>query len=183
MTIWFHGLYVAFVFSCLMFGALAYRQILDNLEVRRLLLGEDRSSFVSAPSVVVLSVSLVLVSTLGWWLYRWVQPDIYIYAFPMILVAQNLQFCLRAYLQRTQLKTRAVVVRRLLKPGAIPIPYHQIRHVYVRNEWVWSAITIIGPSADPTTFRIFRFSVPAVIRIIQSSTQANISNQSPTLHP
>jgi len=181
MMIWFHGFYVAFVFSCLMFGALAYRQILDNLEVRRMQLGEDRSSFISAPSVVVLCISLVLVSSVGVCLYTWAQPEIYIYALPLILLAQNLQFCLRVYLQRTQMKTRALVVRRLLKPGAVAIPYNQIHHVYVRDQWVWSAITIVGPSVDPTTFRIFRFSVPAVVRILRSSTQAAILNQSPSL--
>ena len=80
-----HGGYVAFVFAVLFFGALAFRQVIDNLEVKRLKMGEDLDSYVDA----VISTGLMRLERHArphhCLLRHHLRPSIYSYAFPLIL--------------------------------------------------------------------------------------------------
>ncbi|HLP27081.1 MAG TPA: hypothetical protein VK147_00480 [Candidatus Didemnitutus sp.] len=189
-TIWFHGAYVAFVFACLFFGALAYRQIVDNLEVRRLRLGEDRNSFVSAPGILTAFGAFLLTLMIGGYLYANATPTVWVYAFPLVLLVQNLQMVLRLLFQRTQAKTRGIVVRPVLRQGPIALPYEAIADVIITNERFWATVTVDSITSGPVSFRIFRFSVAALEQILRSNTAAPIhrsndyqtrNNKPPTL--
>lgn len=179
-TIWFHGSYVAFVFACLFLGALAYRQILDDIEVRRLKLGEDRESYISAPGVLLVSGVLVFSLSVGWLLYANADPSIWAYAFPLVLLGQVLQMTLRLVFQRTQAKTLGIVVRPALRPGPIALRYDDIITCSLFNERFWTTIRIVSTTSGPVTFRIFRFSVTSLEQILRSSTAASIHRNPPT---
>ncbi len=179
-TIWFHGSYVAFVFACLFLGALAYRQILDDIEVRRLKLGEDRESYISAPGVVLVSGVLVVSVLIGGLLYTNTDPSIWAYAFPLVLLCQVLQMILRLVFQRTQAKTLGIVVRPALRPGPIAVRYDDIVAGTMHDERFWTTIRLVSTTSGPVTFRIFRFSVPSLEQILRSSTTASIHRKPPT---
>mgnify|MGYP000566000654 CR=1 FL=1 len=189
-TIWFHGAYVAFVFACLLFGALAYRQIIDNIEVRRLRLGEDRDSFVSAPGTFAALGACMLTLIIGGFLYANTKPTVWAYAFPLVLLVQNLQMVLRLLYQRTQAKTWGIVVRPVLRQGPIALPYESITRVIIKDERLWATVTMEAITSGPVSFRIFRFSVSALEQILRSNTAAPIhrsndnqtrNNKPPTL--
>jgi hypothetical protein len=179
-TIWFHGSYVAFVFACLFMGALAYRQILDDIDVRRLKLGEDRKSFISAPGVFLVGGVLVVTIAIGGLLYANADPSIWAYAFPLIVLAQILQMTLRLVFQRTQAKTLGIVVRPALRPGPLAVHYDSIVAVSLQAERFWTTVSLVSTTSGPVTFRIFRFSVSSLEQILRSSTTASIHRKPPT---
>ena len=96
-----HAGYVAFVFGVLFFGALAFRQVLDNLEVRRLSMGEDRDSFLDAAGGIASGAVLVLLVLLLIICYGILTPTVFVYAIPLVLGVQWLQITLRLVFQRT----------------------------------------------------------------------------------
>ncbi|MEN9795898.1 MAG: hypothetical protein RLZZ150_875, partial [Bacteroidota bacterium] len=110
-TLFFHGAYVAFAFAVLLFGALAYRQVLDNLDMRRLKFGEERASYVSAPGILLaVGVALCTVLLMGV-MYSKPHESIFLYALPLILLVQTTQMFLRVVFQRTRLTTQGILVR------------------------------------------------------------------------
>jgi hypothetical protein len=173
-TIWFHGAYVAFAFAVLFFGALAYRQVLDDLDVRRMQMGEDRTSFLSPPGLMAVSGALAATIAFGWLLYASHEPTVYHYALPLIIGVQNLQMAGRVLMQRTLVKTRGVVVRPYLRTGVRAFPFDTIISVSFRDERLWTTVTILDAAAGPATFRIFTFSADRLDRIFRANTTAEV---------
>lgn len=168
-TLLLHGGYVAFVFAVVLFGALAFRQVSDNLEVRRLRMGEDRTSFVSAPGVLIAVGGLALAAIVGAFLIARPQPRIYFYALPMILAVQFLQMLTRVYLQRTLVKTHGFVLRSFAFDRTIGIPFANVIRADIHRFAWWAKVTltIVGLRMEHVTFRIFPFSEPALIRVLE----------------
>ncbi|MBL0322847.1 MAG: hypothetical protein IPP80_10840 [Ignavibacteria bacterium] len=147
---------------------------MDDIEVRRLKLGEDRESYISAPGVVLVSGVLVVSFAIGSLLYSNADPSIWAYAFPLVLLRQILQMTLRLVFQRTQAKTLGIVVRPALRPGPIAVRYDDIIAGTLHDERFWTTIRLVSTTSGPVTFRIFRFSVPSLEQILRSSTTASI---------
>jgi len=168
-TLLLHGGYVAFVFAVLLFGALAFRQVSDNLEVRRLRLGEDRTSFVSAPGVLISVAGLAIAACVGAFLIARPQPRIYFYALPLILAVQFSQVLTRVYLQRTLVKTHGFVFRAIAFESIKAVPYASVVQARVERLSFWTKVTltIIDGNLTHVTFRIFRFSEAALIRVLE----------------
>lgn len=168
-----HGMYVAFVFAVLMFGALAFRQVLDDLEVRKIRLGEDRDAFVDAPGTLIMAALWILDLGLAIILYGIVEPSIYTYAMPMILAAQSMQISLRLYFQRTLVRTGGLVIRSVLFEQLRIVPFDDVVMIrFVRHAW-WVTIRIGLPSREEG-FRIFTASAPALERLLMASCSAPI---------
>lgn len=166
----FHAIYVAFAFACLFFGALAFRQVLDNLEVKRLKLGEDRDAFIHAPGVVFVFCFFMLAVLVGIVCYTIAPPSIYIYAFPLILGVQSVQMAMRLVFQRTQIKTKGIVVRSVLFDNVETIQYEDIVIVELHHALIWTTVTVRLSRPEPVMFRIFRFSAPALHRLINGAS-------------
>ena len=167
-TTLFHAAYVAFAFGVLFFGALAYRQILDNLELRRMRMGEDRDAFLSAPSVVVLIVLTILTIVLVGLSFNTPTPSIYQYALPLIIAVQTLQMALRIWFQRIAVKTRGIVVRSALFSSVKAVPYEEGIDIEMQREFVWTTVSIVRSPGDRVVFRIFTPSVPALRRVLEA---------------
>ncbi len=173
-SLWLHGAYVAFAFSVLLFGALAYRQVLDNLDVRRLRFGEDRATYVSAPGILIASgVTMACVLLMGL-MYSIPHESIFLYALPLIFLVQNVQMFLRLVFQRTRVTTHGIIVRPVLRNGLASLHYDRMITVSFRSERVWTAVTVLDPTNGPVTFRIFTFSVSPLERILRANTRAEI---------
>lgn len=181
----FHASYVAFVFGVLLFGALAFRQILDNIELRRLRAGEDRETFLSAPALTVMLCLVGLNIVVTAMVIRFAEPSIYAYALPMILGVQNLQLLLRVHFQRNVAKTQAFIVRSLLFERVRIAPYGEVIGVtFDYGRW-WVRVTLDVLPDERITFRIFRRSAPTLARILQGSCICPIrsSGRVPTHDP
>lgn len=173
-TLFLHGAYVAFAFAVLLFGALAYRQVLDNLDVRRLRFGEDRASYVSAPGILISTgASLCTVLLMGL-LYSTPHESIFLYALPLIMLVQNAQMFLRVVFQRTRITTNGIIVRPLLRTALSAMHFDGMITVSFRSERLWTAVTVIHASHGPVTFRIFAFSVRPLELILRANTRAEI---------
>lgn len=164
-----HGSYVAFVFAVVLFGALAFRQISDNLLVKRLRMGEDRMAFVSAPGVLVALVGLLLTLGVGIYVYADPIPRIYYYALPLILGVQFTQVLMRVYMQRTLIKTRGFVFRSIAFERIRPVRFASVRMADLTHYVLWTKVTLtfVENEIDHVTFRIFPFSEKALRRILE----------------
>ena len=169
----FHAGYVAFVFAVLFFGALAFRQIVDNLEVKRLQLGEDRDSFLQAPTILLLGGAWSVVLVVGPFLYVNISPTVYSYALPLILSVQLLQLTMRAFFQRTQVKTRGLVVRSLMFDKVRGLPFSDIVMIRFVQDRFWVDVRI-GLKNEEAGFRIFSFSAASLERMLEASCSAPI---------
>lgn len=169
----FHAGYVAFVFAVLFFGALAFRQIVDNLEVKRLQLGEDRDSFLQAPTILLLGGAWSVVLVVGPFLYLKISPTVYSYALPLILGVQLLQLTMRAFFQRTQVKTRGLVVRSLMFDKVRGLPFSDIVMIRFVQDRFWVDVRI-GLKNEEAGFRIFSFSAASLERMLEASCSAPI---------
>ncbi len=170
----YHAAYVAFAFGCLMFGALAFRQILDNLEVRRMQLGEDLVALLSPIATIVLIGMTSFVVAVSFVCYSIQHPTVYAYAFPMVLGVQTLQFALRAAFQRVNLKTRGIVLRSVLFGRVIGAPYETITLIVVEHEVGWTRVTIHDGAGMVAVFRIFRHSTARMLRVLERACQCPI---------
>lgn len=183
-TLLLHGSYVAFVFALVLFAALGFRQLSDNLAVRRLKMGEDRIGFISAPGVVVSLSGLVLSGSLGFYLWLYPVPRIYFYALPLILIVQFTQVLIRVYMQRTLVKTRGFVFRSIAFDSIRGIPFERIVRADVQRFAVWTKVTllVVDDKFGHVTFRIFPFSEAALIRILEGWCACEIRRSGTSLH-
>ena len=172
-TTFLHAGYVAFVFGVLFFGALAFRQVLDNLEVRRLSMGEDRDSFLDAAGAIVSGAVLVLLVLLLIICYGMLRPTVFVYAIPLVLGVQWLQITLRLILQRTLVRTRGLVIRSVLFDRVAAVPFTEIVMVRFVKGRLWTDVRIGLPNEE-IGFRIFSFSADQLQRLIQSGTTAPV---------
>ncbi|MBM4178327.1 MAG: hypothetical protein FJ211_03215 [Ignavibacteria bacterium] len=165
-----YGAYVAFAFSCILFGGLAYRQVIDSLELRASKTGEDLELFFSAPGALYSVVGILLFVPLAWLCYGYGEPSIWRYALPLIVLSQVLQLGARVYFQRLRLRTRALVVRYVLRSRITYIMYDHIVEVRTRRLPFWTVVTITSDDTSETTFRIFRFSEAVLLQKLHSLT-------------
>ena len=168
-----HASYVAFVFGVLMFGALAFRQVIDNLEVKRLALGEDRESFVDATAGLIVGLCWSAVIVGAYAMYAFGPASVYAYAAPLIAGVQALQVTMRLYFQRTLLRTRGLIVRRVWLDRLRAIPFTDIVMIRLQRGRVWTEVRI-GLPREEIVFRIFSFNLPALERALQASSTAPI---------
>jgi hypothetical protein len=170
----FHAAYVAFAFACMFFGALAYRQVLDNLDVKRLRFGEERSRFMGSTGVFACLGAAIVTVTIAQIVWAIPKPTVYWYALPLILGVQNLQMGLRFWFQRTTVTTHGILVRSALFQQHRAIPFEQILHIHVKHSWLVTTVFVLGSNPKPVVFRIFRMSWPALHHILQSSCRCPV---------
>ncbi len=175
--VFLHAGYVAFVFGVLFLGALAFRQVLDNLDVRRIsqreALGEDRTSFVDAGASVTMALIWLGVAFVALVVYTVLPPSVYAYALPLIGAVQALQVSLRVYFQRTLVRTRGVVVRHVWVSKLRAIPFADLVMVRLRSGRVWTDV-VLGLPQEEVRFRIFSIQAPTIASIIQASSNAPV---------
>lgn len=161
-----HASYVAFAFSVLNLGALAFRQVLDDLDVRRMRLGEDLAYFADPLGIALVLILLVLSALSSVLLYTVPAPSIFVYTFPLIILVHCVQAMLRVAMQRHQVKTHGVAVRRLVWGESIGIPINEISSIAVSYTGPIAEVTVYSNTSDPCTFRIFSFSAPKFLSLV-----------------
>lgn len=163
-----YGAYVAFAFACIMFGGLAYRQIIDTLDLRAEHTGEDLDLFISAPGVLLLAAGGLLLIPVSWLCYGTDSPTIWKYALPLVGMVQLFQLSLRLFFQRLRLRTRAIVIRYVLRAGSDVVRFDEIERIVTRRNMLWSTITIYHTNNKAASFRIFPPSEPLILQRIHA---------------
>jgi len=173
LEVFVHGAYVAFTFAVLLFGALAFRQVLDNLEVKRLMMGEDRDAFIDAPGAIFMGICWFVALILCIVMYGIVRPSVYSYALPLVFMVQIAQISMRLQFQRTLVKTRGIVVRSVLLARQRTALFDELVMVrMVKHSW-WVDVRL-GLQSEEIGFRIFAFSAPSLERMLSASSTAPI---------
>lgn len=168
-----HGAYVAFAFSVLLFGALAFRQILDNLELRRRLSGEDLMLLYSAPGVLLSLAGIGATVIVGLICYNIEPPTVFRYALPLVGGVQMAQIALRLHFQRTRLRTLALVIRPIVRSGPIVIPYAEMTSIELISTMLWTTVRVTQGQGEAVAFRIFPFQRARLeqrLRLVSSAT-------------
>lgn len=163
-------MYVAFVFSVLLFGGLAYRQINDLLDLRGSGTGEDLDLFWSARGGSLIILGALILAPIAIVCYGYGAPSVFRYALPLVLGAQLGQLALRFRFQRMRIRTRAIVLRHIFRQGYISIPYDQIHHIELKRRYLWTVLSFHFHENEVHTFRIFRASEGALLHRIGTMT-------------
>jgi len=135
-VIFYHALYVGFAYSMLAFGATYYRQVVDDLNLQEVSLGEDIASVELTP-VIWLSVGSFFFVFCIFAVIALIQSEgnIFLYVIPIACAINITQLLMRAHHQRLLIKTQGIIVRHLLIEGNIPIPYRDVKRIYI-NEFI-----------------------------------------------
>lgn len=179
-TVFQHGAYVAFAFSVLLFGALAFRQVLDDLELRRRRSGEDLLLLYSAPGILLSLVGVLATVGIGMICYNTYPPTVFRYALPLVGGVQMTQILLRLHFQRTRLRTQSIVVRPLVRQGPVVVPYEEITEVEIRDARFWVKVQLAYGQGQHVAFRIFPFQKATVELRLRQSTSAEIHEYGPS---
>ncbi len=175
-TVFQHGAYVAFAFSVLLFGALAFRQVLDDLELRRRRCGEDLLLLISAPGMLLSLLGVTATVLAGLYCYQTEPPTVFRYALPLVGGVQMTQIILRLYFQRTRLRTQSIVIRPIVRQGPIVIPYSDITGVEIRDARIWITVLVSHSQGEAVAFRIFPFRKAALESRLRQSTSVPIGH-------
>ena len=147
MTLYFdfllflHALYVGLVYSCLAFGATYYRKIADDLEVRKLSMGEEIYSAYNPLALLGIATFAILFFIFASVALLRDRPALIIYVLPIACAINIIQFLIRAKHQRVMIKSRGVVIRYLFKEGGIGIGYADLKKIEARKFGVWYHVT------------------------------------------
>jgi hypothetical protein len=179
-TVFQHGAYVAFAFSVLLFGALAFRQVLDDLELRRRRSGEDLLLLYSAPGILLSLLGVLATVGIGIVCFSAQPPTVFRHALPLVGGVQMVQILLRLHFQRTRLRTQSIVVRPLVRPGPIVVPYDEITDVEFRRARFWVTVQLTHGQGQRVAFRIFTFRREIVALRLRQSTSAVIHENGPS---
>lgn len=146
------------------------------LELRASKTGEDLDLFLSAPGVCYAILAALALVPVGWLCYGVGEPTIWKYALPLVGLVQLVQLAARLYFQRLRLRTRAIVVRYVLRSESVVIQHSEVEIVHVLRNLLWSTITITSAHNKVATFRIFRFSEDRLVNRIRSlsGVRANV---------
>ncbi|MBS1538393.1 MAG: hypothetical protein JST20_11675 [Bacteroidetes bacterium] len=152
MTLYFdgrlflHAIYVGMVYSCLAFGATFYRKIADDLEVRKLNMGEEIYSAYNPLALLGISAFAILFFIFTFVALLRDRPALIIYVLPIACAINIIQFLIRAKHQRVMIKSRGVVIRYLFKEGGIGIGYANLRKIEARKFGFWYRVTFSNTS-------------------------------------
>ena len=164
-----HALYVGMVYSCLAFGATYYRKIADDLEVRKLTLGEEIYSAYNPMAIMGIVGFFVLFLVFAVIALLREKPDLVIYVLPIACAINIVQFFIRAKHQRVLIKSRGVVIRYLFKEGGIGINYIDLMKIEAKKFGTWYRVTLSGKEgiilAQCHLRKIFLHHIKAIARI------------------
>lgn len=138
-----HAFYVGIVYSCLAFGATYYRKIADDLEVRKLSMGEEIYSAYSPLALLGIATFTLLFCIFAVVALLQDTPHLIVYVIPVACAINILQFVIRAKHQRMMIKSKGIVVRYLFKEGGIGIGYDSLRKIIAKKFGSWYIVHFI----------------------------------------
>lgn len=178
--IFLYALYVAFVYSCLAFGATWYRQVVDNIEIRLIHLGEDRR-FAYDPFYLVIVAVLIIVFLIFAALALYVWPArILGYVIPLAVLVNSVQIGIRTHFQRMRIKTQGIIGRNLFNGIFEAVAFSDVQWGEIEEDFLWDTVTVYyTPTGEADTLKKFRRRISRpmgryLVQVLMSATDAKI---------
>lgn len=192
-----HALYVAFAYGCIALGALAYRQIADNLQTQKVGLGEERFLFIDPRIIIPVGVLLFSASIFIMFIFTHDEldhvdmsthstPGLIFFVVPLVFAVNIIQFSLRAWWQKTSLRTNGILVKRILSERFMAIPFDTIQQIVIERSFLWAAIYITRTPNPLVTLEDHTavvkcyaspFAIDSIVTMLQSSVDCPIDIQ------
>lgn len=169
--VFLHALYVGFVYSMLAFGATYYRQIVDDIDLEEVRLGED--IFLGFTPVIWLSVGAFFFVFCIFTVISLLQSEgnIFLYIIPIACSINIIQLLWRARNQRLMIKTNGIVIRHLLIEGNIPIEFSVMAYVHISEYIGWFKVDFYDE--DITLLGSFHSDTKTLSVLVRSIRQKN----------
>jgi hypothetical protein len=192
-----HALYVAFTYGCVALGALAYRQIADNLQTQKVGLGEERYLFIDPRIVIPVGVLLFFSAIFIMFIFTHDDvghvdiathstPGLIFFVVPLVFAVNIIQFSLRAWWQKTSVRTNGILVKRILSERFMAIPFDTIQQVVIERNFLWAVIRItrvpnplVALEDHSSVVKCYAspFAIDSIILMLQSSVNCPIEIQ------
>jgi len=179
------GLYVGFVYAILAFGALAYRQIIDTMNLKEIKLGEERyllfdpRVFISVGVLFLFFCIFVAIILNTQDVYYTdisnTSPGLIYFALPAVFAVSAVQLYLRAFWQRTSVRTQGILVRRMLTEQFFPVAFYDIGKVQIQQESLWSVVVILNIHEEVLcTCRVSGIGLEKLLNTLEGNSQCTI---------
>ena len=143
-----NAMYVTFCTACIGFGALFFRKMVDDLELKQVQMGEelyllfDPKAFVGIGIFVFFFCIFVFILSMKEDLTHegtnMSAPGLVLLVVPMVLVVNMIQLYFRAKWQRLSVRTSGILIRRMLSEKMIQLRFSsQPMLVRVEREFLW----------------------------------------------
>jgi hypothetical protein len=173
--IFFHALYVGFTYALLAFGAMYYRQILDNLDTKKVRLGEDLFTFIDPASIAFIIVLCGLFCIFAF-IALTREPRTLFYVIPIAFLINIIQLIFRTQRQRGKVKTEGILIRYMLFiSGNAAIRYEDLVCVEVIRELFWFKIIFFTDETEPKAqCRMTDTTMQEFLKILETRSDATI---------
>lgn len=179
VEILYHALYVSMVYAGIAFGGVYYRQLVDDLQMKKMPFGELLFEVVD-PWYVSATVGwcIVTLATIPIALFA-SEARIILYVVPLSFVINAIQFWYRSMRQRNRFYTNIVVARQFFSPRMAVVRVDQILSMELIKEFAWYECRCTfegnGPHGVRTeTIRFSKKEKDRVLNYLRNRTQVKI---------
>ncbi|MES2764418.1 MAG: hypothetical protein V4642_01010 [Bacteroidota bacterium] len=173
--IFFHALYVGLTYALMAFGAMYYRQVLDNLETKKVRLGEDLFTFIDPASIAFIIVLCGLFCIFAF-IAITRKPQTLFYVIPIAFAINIIQLIFRTQKQRGKVKTEGILIRYMLFiSGNAAIRYDELVCVEIVRELFWFKIIFFTDETEAKAqCRMTDTVTKEFLKILESRSDATI---------
>ncbi len=143
ITLFLHASYVAFVYSCLAFGALAFRQISDSLISKEFSTGEEFFSLWNPISTYISIVYCILFVIFAIASLLQSNPIMLLYVATLAFCINFTQVVIRGRYQRHSVHRNGMLFTYIYFGENTFVEYSTVEKVFFRNELFWISVRFI----------------------------------------
>ncbi|HYF03110.1 MAG TPA: hypothetical protein VEC36_07030 [Patescibacteria group bacterium] len=173
--IFLHALYVGLTYALMAFGAAYYRQVLDNLETKKIRLGEDLFTF-SDPAANAFIIVLCGLFCIFAFIALTREPKTLLYVIPIAFAINVIQLIYRTQRQRGRVKTEGIHIRYMLfKSGGAAMRYEELVCVEIKHEAYWYSITFFTNETEPKAHcRMSQKAMNAFVKVLKTRSDCSV---------
>lgn len=179
-TMFLHALWVGFTYACIAFGALAYRQVSDNLMHKEIRLGEVRKELFDNRVILSLSLMILAIIVCAYIATR-TKPnptspvDLLKYVVPIAITINVVQVYLRAKWQRISIRTQGIVIKYLFNERADILPFNEIIYTAIEYHQLGATIECIShQNQSPVHMHLTRWGAEEIRNAITKYSESEL---------
>lgn len=141
-TVFLYSTYVAFAYSCLAFGALAFRQISDTLLCKEFSSGEELFSVLNPTSTYLIVVYCVLFTIFAIASLVQTEPIMVLYVAALAFCVNIVQVVIRGRYQRHSIHSYGIIFRYIYFGEVFFIEFPKVKTLRFTSELFWISLQI-----------------------------------------
>jgi len=141
-TVFLYSTYVAFAYSCLAFGALAFRQISDTLLTKEFSTGEELFSISNPTSTYLIVVYCFLFTIFAIASLVQTEPIMVLYVASLAFCVNIVQVVIRGRYQRHTIHSHGIIFRYIYFGEVFFIQFSKVETLRFTNELFWVSLQI-----------------------------------------